>query len=70
MHYTKPPIFVVYKIMRRKKEIITIVRFDESKLDDVIDGKIKEPFIPEKAEVLEIGVGHIFEEKYKKKYKL
>ena len=37
-------------------------------IDDVLERKI--PGIPDNAVILEIGMGELFEQKYKQKYKL
>ena len=44
--------------------------FTHLRLDDVIDASKRKPPIPHKYEILEIGVGEAFIEKYKQKYKL
>ena len=66
----KPPIAVVYKTIYRKKEKIHLEVFNDVLVDDIIDGNKRKPLVPKEAEILEIGVGKDFEEKYKKKYKI
>ena len=66
----KPPIAVVYKTIYRKKEKIHLEVFNDVLVDDIIDANKRKPLIPNDAEILEIGVGSTFEEKYKKKYKI
>lgn len=65
----KPPIVVVHKGPRKNSKILIEV-FKNSRVDDIIDNKKRKPLIPKENEILEIGVGNAFEEKYKKKYKL
>jgi hypothetical protein len=42
--------------------------FRNKSIDDVLEKKL--PGIPDNAVILEMGIGEIFEEKYKLKYKL
>lgn len=63
------PIVVVHKGPRKNSKILIQV-FENSRVDDIIDNKKRKPLIPKENEILEIGVGSAFEEKYKKKYKL
>lgn len=65
----KPPIVVVHKGPRKNSKILIEV-FKNSRVDDIIDNKKRKPLIPKENEILEIGVGNAFEEKYQKKYKL
>ena len=62
------PVVVVYK--KRKYGKVYLDVFHNTRVDDVIDGNKRKPLIPHNYEILEIGVGAVFEEKYKKKYKL
>lgn len=66
----KPPIAVVYKTIYRKKEKIHLEVFNDVLVDDIIDLNKRKPLVPKDAEIIEIGVGSDFEEKYKKKYKI
>ena len=66
----KPPVVVVYKTIYRKKEKLNLKVFHDILVDDVIDMGKRKPLIPNDAEILEIGVGSSFEERYKKKYKI
>ena len=67
---TIPPITVAFKEVKRKKEIIHVKVFENTRIDDIIDGNKRKPLIPHDFEILDIGIGGKFEEKYKKKYKL
>jgi|TARA_B110000495_G_C22649088_1_gene384933 hypothetical protein len=63
------PIVVVHKGPRKNSKIELEI-FNNTRVDDVIDGNKRKPLIPHHHEILDIGVGSSFEEKYKKKYKL
>ena len=53
-----------------KNSKIYIDIFNNVRVDDIIDSQKKNPIIPHEHEILEIGIGLSFEEKYRKKYKL
>ena len=64
------PVWVVYKIVKkRKKEELVLKCFENTRVDDIINGNKRTPIIPNEYEILEIGVGN-FEEKYRQKYKI
>ena len=60
------PVVVVYKEKRARKVTIEVI---VAKVDDIIDTNKRKPLVPNDAEILEIGVGEGFFEKYKKKHK-
>ena len=62
------PIVVIYKKRKRGKAYMEI--FTHLRVDDVIDARKRKPPIPHNYEILDIGVGEAFIEKYKQKYKL
>ena len=64
-----PPVVVVHKGARKNSKIVLEV-FNNIRVDDVINARARKPYIPHENEILEIGVGESFVEKYKKKYKL
>jgi hypothetical protein len=64
------PVVVVYKTQIRKKEIYNIIVYQNIRVDDILALNKRKPYIPNEAEILEVGVGSSFEEKYRKKYKL
>ena len=64
-----PPVVVVHKGPRKNSKILLQI-FNNTRIDDIIDGKKRKPLIPHENEILEIGVGESFIERYKKKYKL
>lgn len=66
----KLPVVVVYKTTHRKKEKFHLKVFRDVYVDDVICIDKRKPLIPNDAEIIEIGVGTVFEERYMKKYKI
>jgi len=64
-----PKLVVVHKGPRKNSKIYIDI-FTNIRVDDVVDGKKRNPPIPHENEILEIGVGSSFEERYRKKYKL
>ena len=65
-----PEVVVVYKTSKRANAKVKIEIFQNTRVDDILDMRKKKPLIPYECEILEIGVGIGFYEKYKKKYKL
>ena len=69
--YTIPPqtpIVVIYTVPRARKPKIKI--FTDLRTPDPIIAPRSKKYLPEVSEILEIGVGKVFEEVYKKKYKI
>ena len=64
-----PPIVVVHKGSRKNSKIQLQI-FNSTRVDDIIDGNKRKPPIPHSHEILDMGVGESFVERYKKKYKL
>ena len=64
-----PDVVVVHKGPRKNSKI-QIQIFNNTRVDDILDTNKRKPLIPYQHEILEIGVGCSFVEKYKKKYKL
>ena len=64
------PVVVVFKTSNRSNAQTKMKVFNNRNVDEVIDPKSKLPGIPEVAVWLEVGVGEVFIEKYKSKYKL
>jgi len=62
------PIVVVYEKRKGGKKYMEV--FNHLRIDDIIDAKKRKPPIPHNYEILDIGVGEVFIEKYKQKYKL
>jgi hypothetical protein len=44
--------------------------FENTRVDDIISTTKRKPLIPKENEILDLGVGISFVERYKKKYKL
>ena len=62
------PVVVAYR--KRKNGKVYMEVFDNIRVDDVLDAKKRKPPVPHNYEILDIGVGEVFIETYKKKYKL
>lgn len=62
-------VIVVHKGPRKNSKVILEV-FENTRVDDIITTKKRKPLIPKENEILDIGVGISFVERYKKKYKL
>ena len=63
-------IVVVHKGPRKNSKIILEIFNNGTRVDDIINMRKLKPLIPKENEILEIGVGISFVERYKKKYKL
>ena len=63
------PVVVVHKGPRKNSKVQLEI-FNNIRPDDIIDGNKKKPYIPKENEILDLGWGTAFIEKYKKKYKL
>jgi hypothetical protein len=64
-----PDVVVVHKKPRKNGKVFLEV-FENTRVDDIIDTNKRKPLIPKENEILELGVGISFVERYKKKYKL
>lgn len=64
-----PDVVVVHKGPRKNSKI-QIQIFTDTRVDDILDTSKRKPLIPYEHEILEIGVGSSFEQKYRTKYKL
>jgi hypothetical protein len=62
-------VVVVHKGPRKNSKVIMEV-FENTRVDDIITTTKRKPLIPKENEILDIGVGISFVERYKKKYKL
>ena len=62
-------VIVVHKGSRKNAKVILQV-FENTRVDDIISTTKRKPLIPKENEILDIGVGISFVERYKKKYKL
>jgi len=63
------PVVVVHKGPRKNSKVILEV-FENTRVDDIINLRKLKPLIPKENEILDIGVGDSFVERYKKKHKL
>lgn len=64
-----PVIVVVHKSPRKNGKVF-LDTFHNTRVDDIISTSKRKPVIPNQNDILDIGVGQSFIEKYKKKYKL
>ncbi len=62
-------VVVVHKGPRKNSKVILDV-FENTRVDDIITTTKRKPLIPKENEILDLGVGISFVERYKKKYKL
>ena len=63
------PVVVVNKGPRKNSKIILEV-FENTRVDDIINLRKLKPLIPKENQILDMGVGLSFVERYKKKHKL
>lgn len=63
-----PTIVCVTKKTVRKKEIYEVLVFENTRVDDILDMKKRKPLIPYDVDLIEVGVGIGFKDKYEKKY--
>ena len=64
-----PEVVVVHKRPRKNGKVFLQV-FEGTRVDDILSATKRKPLIPKDNEILDVGVGISFVEKYKKKYKL
>lgn len=64
-----PDVVVVHKRPRKNGKVFLEV-FSNTRVDDILTTAKRKPLVPKENEILEVGVGISFFEKYKKKYKL
>jgi hypothetical protein len=63
----KIPTVVVYKKPSGKKYYMLIT---ESGVDEIIDSSKRKPLLPNNYEIVDMGIGESFIEKYKKQYNI
>jgi hypothetical protein len=63
-------IVVVHKGTRKNSKIKLEIFTNGTRVDDIINLRKLKPIIPKENDILDIGVGESFIERYKKKYKL
>ena len=64
-----PEIVVVHKGPRKNSKVI-LQTFENTRVDDIINTRKLKPLIPKENEILDIGIGISFVERYKKKHKI
>ena len=64
-----PDIVVVHKDTQKNSKIYIDI-FTNTRVDDIIGINKRNPPIPNENEILEIGIGNSFEQRYKNKYKI
>jgi hypothetical protein len=64
-----PNVIVVHKGPRKNSKVVLEV-FENTRVDDIINLRKLKPLIPKENEILDMGVGLSFVERYKKKHKL
>ena len=62
-------VVVVHKGPRKNSKVHLEV-FENTRVDDIISTTKRKPLIPKENEILDLGVGESFIEKYKHKHKL
>jgi hypothetical protein len=63
----KIPVVVVYKKPTGKKHYLLI---SEADMDSILDNSKRKPVLPNNYEIVDMGVGKSFIEKYKKQYNI
>ena len=63
-------VVVIHKGPRKNSKILIEIFNNGTRVDDIINLRKLKPIIPKENEILDIGVGVSFVERYKKKYKL
>lgn len=67
--YHKDLVTIVFKTSNRSNANTKIKTFRNKSIDDILDAR-KLVGIPDKAVILEIGMGELLEKQYRKKYNL
>jgi hypothetical protein len=66
--YHKDNVTIVFKTSTRSNAKIKMKTFRNKSIDDVLEKKL--PGIPDNAVILEMGLGSLFEQQWRTKYKL
>ncbi len=66
--YHKDNITIVFKTSTRSNAKMKMKTFRNKCIDDILDKKL--PGIPDNAVIVELGMGELFEQKWKTKYNL
>lgn len=59
---------VVYKKPNRRKHMMAV--FDKNVVDEILEPSKRKPLISQDYDIIDLGLGQSFIEKYKKQYKL
>lgn len=68
--YLDLPLVIIWKVSKRKNAKAKIKIIKHMNIDKFLHTGTRIPGIPQTAEILQIGVGSKFKEKYKKQYKI
>lgn len=68
--YLDLPLIIVWKVSKRKNAKNKMKIIKHMNIDKFLHSGTRVPGIPQTAEILQIGVGMGFKEKYKKQYKI
>jgi hypothetical protein len=66
--YHKSNVTIVFKTSNRSNAKTKMKTFRNKSIDDVLEKKL--PGVPDNAVIVEIGLGELFEQKWKTNYKL
>lgn len=66
----KLDVVLIYKNSNRSNAKVRMKVYRYKAIDEILDASYKQLHIPEKSEVIQIGFGSGFKEKYKEKYKI
>ena len=66
----KLDVTIVYKNSPRSNAKVRMKTYRHKAIDEILDATHKRLHIPERADILHIGLGGSFKEKFKLKYKL
>jgi hypothetical protein len=66
--YHKSNVTIVFKTSNRSNAKTKMKTFRNKSIDDVLEKKL--PGVPDNAVIVELGLGDVFEQKWKTKYKL
>lgn len=64
------PIVVIFKKSKRKGAKLYLNVYENTRIDDILDGNKRKPIVPDTYDIIDIGVGESFINYYTKKYKL
>jgi len=68
--YGKQPVVIVFKTSERSNAKTKMKIFKNKNIDEVLDENVSLPGVPDKAVIMDIGVGENFINQYKTKYGL